>query len=131
MLSWLLFCLSFRHLVLFNRLYNFWLNTAFVFFSLSNSSTDQKYYVGGLLLRHICQLVCNAHAITGLRVAVDEGSSPVHSQSQERIASAIYPTASLMNHACDPTVIARFVHGGAYTHTHKLTYTHTERERER
>jgi len=92
--------------------------------------------VGALLLRHICQLVSNAHAITGIvrsssrptvdsvdsadptRVlssgqpftgrASDEGTSTAVDESQQvRLATAIYPTASLMNHSCDPSIISR------------------------
>ncbi len=58
--------------------------------------------VGGLILVHVCQMVSNAHAITEL-CALDETN-----ERQERIATAIYPSASLMNHSCDPTVINRF-----------------------
>ena len=31
---------------------------------------DPRLLIGGLLLHHICQLVCNAHAITELQVCV-------------------------------------------------------------
>ena len=70
--------------------------------------------LGGLLLRHILQLVCNAHAITSVQTeshtessehASSEGS--VSSTEQTRVATAIYPTASLMNHSCDPTIVSR------------------------
>lgn len=62
---------------------------------------DSRYLVGGLILKHICQMVSNAHAITEL-CALDEIN-----ERQERVATAIYPSASLMNHSCDPTVINR------------------------
>ncbi|XP_025086995.1 SET and MYND domain-containing protein 4-like isoform X3 [Pomacea canaliculata] len=64
--------------------------------------------VGGLLLRHIQQLVCNAHAITTLQTTQADKENAVQLQSQVRIATAIYPTASLMNHSCDPTIISSF-----------------------
>jgi hypothetical protein len=32
--------------------------------------TDEESCIGGLLLRHILQLVCNAHAITELQVCI-------------------------------------------------------------
>ena len=66
-------------------------------------------YIGGLICRHIQQLVCNAHAITEVKVD-DQGQGPetsVDSASQVRVATAIYPTASLMNHSCDPSIISR------------------------
>jgi len=92
--------------------------------------------VGALLLRHTCQLVSNAHAITGIvrtnarlsasrtstlpsgEVSSQEAfsghdsdgvSCPVDESQQVRLATAIYPTASLMNHACDPSIISRSV----------------------
>ncbi|XP_067144261.1 SET and MYND domain-containing protein 4-like [Centruroides vittatus] len=68
-----------------------------------------ELYVGGLVLRHILQLVCNAHAITELQTTpYMTGGGSVGTQRQVRIATAIYPTASLMNHACDPTIISSF-----------------------
>ncbi|XP_059157289.1 SET and MYND domain-containing protein 4-like [Physella acuta] len=64
--------------------------------------------IGGLLLRHILQLVCNAHAITTLQAGPGSDSRTLDTE-QVRIATAIYPTASLMNHSCDPTIISSFV----------------------
>ena len=94
-----------------------------------------REFVGALLLRHTCQLVSNAHAITAVlrmsdepsassastgpssgefssrractRRSSDGASSAVDLSEQVRIATAIYPTASLMNHACDPSIISR------------------------
>ena len=68
-----------------------------------------EMYIGGLLLRHIQQLVCNAHAITEVQVTPSAAGeiTPVEETSQVRVATAIYPTASLMNHSCDPTIISR------------------------
>ncbi|BFZ15710.1 hypothetical protein BsWGS_18749 [Bradybaena similaris] len=70
--------------------------------------TADMYTVGGLLLRHILQLVCNAHAITSLQATSSEQVGTQDTQ-QVRIATAIYPTASLMNHSCDPTIISSFI----------------------
>ena len=69
----------------------------------------QAFAVGGVLLRHIQQLVCNAHAITALHATQVSEQHLVETQSQVRVATAIYPTASLMNHSCDPTIISRCV----------------------
>lgn len=76
--------------------------------------------IGGLLLRHILQLVCNAHAITSILPQPDilssispdprgDAPSPVTTVQQVRVATAIYPTVSLMNHSCDPTIQASFI----------------------
>ncbi|ELU01530.1 hypothetical protein CAPTEDRAFT_197951 [Capitella teleta] len=70
-----------------------------------NHSPDFRFSIGGLLLRHICQLVCNAHAITRLEQGLC--SQAVVECQQVRIATAIYPTTSLLNHSCDPSIIAR------------------------
>merc|ERR1712168_560276 len=66
-----------------------------------------RVFVNGLLLRHICQLVCNAHAITDILTS-ESVKSDVIECNQERISTAIYPTASLMNHSCDPSIISSF-----------------------
>ncbi|XP_037088056.1 SET and MYND domain-containing protein 4-like [Pollicipes pollicipes] len=63
-------------------------------------------WTAAILLRHVLQLVCNAHAPTKLIPVPTEGS--VAQLSEERIATAIYPSASYMNHACDPSIINSF-----------------------
>ncbi|XP_072014790.1 SET and MYND domain-containing protein 4-like [Amphiura filiformis] len=67
------------------------------------------------------QMKCNAHAITAVEpvqedknVSCDNNrgrlSDMVTTTEQVRLATAVYPTASLMNHSCVPNVIASF-HG--------------------
>lgn len=63
--------------------------------------SEDHYSIGAVILVHVCQMVCNAHAITEL-CPVD-----ANGERQERVATAIYPSASLMNHSCDPSVINR------------------------
>ncbi|CAG0893605.1 unnamed protein product [Darwinula stevensoni] len=63
-------------------------------------------FVGGLLLQHIEQLISNANAITTLHESTTKGK--LIEVSQEKIASALYPTSSLMNHSCDPCVLQTF-----------------------
>jgi len=99
-------------------------------------TADVRDIVGALLLRHTCQLVSNAHAITTvMRTNAASSASPaadglvssgelcsgvatgqsestgddctVDMNQQVRVATAIYPTASLMNHSCDPSIISR------------------------
>jgi hypothetical protein len=65
-------------------------------------------FVGGLILRHISQLVCNGHAITKLdKTFAEDENQDVLTERQVRIATAIYPSASMMNHSCDPNIINR------------------------
>ena len=66
--------------------------------------------VGCLLFHHSQQMACNVHAITAIvSTNGDKPRQQVVSREQKRIGSAIYPTASLLNHACDPDVIVRWV----------------------
>jgi len=80
--------------------------------SKKNSNQDELLqYVCCLLVRHITQLVCNGHAIYEVgncETDLDDDEGPVVNNSQFRIATAIYPSASMMNHSCDPTVINSF-----------------------
>ncbi|KAI5700775.1 hypothetical protein M8J75_002758 [Diaphorina citri] len=70
--------------------------------------------IGHRMLRHIGQLICNGHAITKLGVTEstpdrtngEEGEMVSH--NQVRIATAIFPSASMMNHSCDPNIINSF-----------------------
>ncbi|KAK7070460.1 hypothetical protein SK128_002724 [Halocaridina rubra] len=61
------------------------------------------------VMRHIAQLVGNAHAITRVASNVCSDSHSHEEITQKRIATAIYPTASLMNHSCKPTIINSFI----------------------
>ena len=67
--------------------------------------------IGCLLFHHSQQLSCNVHAITGIVSTSDSArhstKEQVVTREQKRIATALYPTASLLNHACDPDVIVR------------------------
>ncbi|XP_012276058.1 SET and MYND domain-containing protein 4 isoform X2 [Orussus abietinus] len=73
------------------------------------SVTDQELYVSTLLLRYILQLICNGHAITKLNLTAFSNDT-IASETQERIATGIYTSASMMNHSCDPNIVHSF-HG--------------------
>ncbi|XP_014294612.1 SET and MYND domain-containing protein 4 isoform X2 [Halyomorpha halys] len=62
---------------------------------------------GGKLLLHIAQLICNGHAITDIETKSDSVSSLLI-ENQVRVATAIYPSASMMNHSCDPSIVNSF-----------------------
>ncbi|XP_011502335.1 PREDICTED: SET and MYND domain-containing protein 4-like [Ceratosolen solmsi marchali] len=64
-------------------------------------------YVSGILLRNMLQLICNGHAITRLNLTTSE-SHNIATEYQCRVATAIYPSASMMNHSCDPNIINSF-----------------------
>ncbi len=63
--------------------------------------------MGGLILRHLLQLICNSHAITQLHES-DSASSVVELSEQVRYATAIYPRVSLLNHSCEPNILTSF-----------------------
>eukprot|EP01116_Phalansterium_solitarium_P007887 TRINITY_DN2090_c0_g1_i1.p1 TRINITY_DN2090_c0_g1~~TRINITY_DN2090_c0_g1_i1.p1 ORF type:complete len:768 (-),score=230.89 TRINITY_DN2090_c0_g1_i1:53-2356(-) len=55
------------------------------------------------LVHHLCQMRTNVYAIFSL-VSSPSSSSSVEQLSQQRIAEAVYPSASLLNHACRPNI---------------------------
>ncbi|XP_070572634.1 SET and MYND domain-containing protein 4-like [Ptychodera flava] len=88
--------------------------------NLNSPLTNAELQVATLLLRHMQQLRCNVHAITAVEAEGDraavlgDGASMVETVKQVRIASAVFPTASLLNHSCDPNVIVSY-HGNQLT----------------
>ena len=75
-----------------------------------------------LIMRHLQQIACNVHMVTTLNLVEDDDdaedgimlSQHLHCKQeysvrkeQRQIALALYPTACLLNHACDPDVIVR------------------------
>lgn len=68
---------------------------------------DERLYVSSLLLRHILQLISNGNAISKINAIADNNKNKLLIQQQDRIATAIYPSASMMNHSCDPNIINR------------------------
>ncbi|XP_032823454.1 protein-lysine N-methyltransferase SMYD4 isoform X2 [Petromyzon marinus] len=66
--------------------------------------------VGTLLLRHLLQLWCNAYAVTTLSsgTAFPAPAAAVESSEHRRVAVALFPVASLLNHACRPNVSLAF-----------------------
>ena len=65
-------------------------------------SDDSLHYIGALILRHIVQLVSNAHAVTELQDSEED------TVEQVRLATAIYPSVSLLNHSCVPMIVNNF-----------------------
>ncbi|XP_046664063.1 SET and MYND domain-containing protein 4-like [Homalodisca vitripennis] len=66
--------------------------------------------MGCRILRHIAQLICNGHAITKIdSVALKENCHKTISETKQRIATAIYPSASMMNHSCDQNISNSFI----------------------
>ncbi|PAA67567.1 hypothetical protein BOX15_Mlig029511g1, partial [Macrostomum lignano] len=82
--------------------------------SESNSQLDVAAPLVAALLRHLMLVPCNAHDVTALSAppsrlttssSTDNGSSvDISALTIRDIGSAVYPTASLINHSCDPNV---------------------------
>ncbi|XP_078040998.1 protein-lysine N-methyltransferase SMYD4 isoform X2 [Augochlora pura] len=74
----------------------------------SNIITDNNKHlcVSSLLLRHILQLICNGHAISSLDIQLNQNDFSVN--ENDIVAAGIYPSASIMNHSCDPNIINIF-----------------------
>lgn len=61
-------------------------------------------YIGGLLIRHLCQLQCNSLIADHYRDQLLE-RPPCPMQTQKStITIAIFPSVALMNHSCLPNV---------------------------
>lgn len=65
-----------------------------------------------LFFHHLLQLRCNAHSISTIMtdeegVSGSDGEGVVQTTSEAQLGSAVYPTASIMNHSCCPNVIFR------------------------
>ena len=61
-------------------------------------------FFGGLLLRHLQAIPCNAHEVSELELSLESVATSVTVE----IASALYATLSLFNHSCDPAVTRNF-----------------------
>jgi len=74
--------------------------------------TRQKLLVGGLLLRHMQNLPCNAHEV-GELVGTESGNTKegVPMWKGIEIGAAAYAVLSLVNHSCDPNVVRHSYHG--------------------
>ncbi|KAK1800347.1 hypothetical protein P4O66_005581 [Electrophorus voltai] len=63
--------------------------------------------LGAVALRHMMQLRCNAQAVTAIRDKEDS-SLAVQSSREVRLATALFPILSLLNHSCCPNTSISF-----------------------
>ncbi|XP_054004754.1 SET and MYND domain-containing protein 4-like isoform X1 [Hylaeus anthracinus] len=70
------------------------------------TNNDKQLYVSSLLLRYILQLICNGHAIVTSNTLLNKNDSFM---DQDIVGTGIYPSASMMNHSCDPNIINIFM----------------------
>lgn len=74
--------------------------------------THYKLLVGGLLLRHLQNLPCNAHEVSELvttETEIPEEGVPVWKGIE--IGAGAYAMLSLVNHSCDPNVVRHSYQG--------------------
>ncbi|XP_014239451.1 SET and MYND domain-containing protein 4-like [Cimex lectularius] len=71
-------------------------------------SIEEQYEFGAAILEHLGQLICNGHAIVSYSMS-HRNNSPIAAEEQRRIGTGIFPSVSMMNHGCDPSVNASFV----------------------
>ena len=69
---------------------------------LKSVRDDKQLYVASLLLKHILQLIANAHAISS-------SNTLLSANMEDIVASGIYPSTSMMNHSCNPNIITIFM----------------------
>lgn len=73
-----------------------------------SESSHQKLVVGGLLLRHMQNLPCNAHEVSD-DAGNDREGVPMWKTIE--IGAAAYAMLSLVNHSCDPNVVRHSYQG--------------------
>ncbi|CAF4743987.1 unnamed protein product [Pieris macdunnoughi] len=71
------------------------------------SDRERKMFAAAFMLRCMGQLVCNGHAALSLST-YDDGTGRTVTEREVRRATAIYPSAAMMNHSCDPNIVNTF-----------------------
>lgn len=69
-----------------------------------NILTEEEWFIGGLILRHLQILQFNAHELSELRNKPMVNADELNYYTCH-LGGAIYPTLALFNHSCDPGVI--------------------------
>lgn len=73
-----------------------------------NDLRDNACYIGGLVLRHLQSISCNAHEISMLKLN-DEDRKPLCNSYANGIGAGIFAVMSIFNHSCDPHVTRNFL----------------------
>ncbi|XP_056141221.1 SET and MYND domain-containing protein 4 [Lampris incognitus] len=72
--------------------------------------SSEPWLLGSTILRHMLQLRCNAQAVSVIQHTGGTNSA-VQSSQEIRIATALFPTLSLLNHSCRPNTSLVFSTG--------------------
>ena len=70
-------------------------------------ASEEACFVGGLVLRHLQSIACNAHECSRLQLANSETKAMEKSRSVA-VGAGLYALLSLFNHSCDPDVTRYF-----------------------
>lgn len=68
---------------------------------------ENQWFIGGLILRHLQSISCNAHEISELQHSNAKKNAMAESSAQG-IGAGIFAILSLFNHSCDPHVTRNF-----------------------
>ncbi|XP_031849930.2 protein-lysine N-methyltransferase SMYD4 [Nomia melanderi] len=71
------------------------------------TENNKHLYISSLLLKYILQLICNGHAVSKSDILLNKDN--FYMDQQDIIATGIYPSASIMNHSCDPNILNIFM----------------------
>lgn len=69
---------------------------------------ESACFIGGLILRHLQSISCNAHEISQLYLN-NEDRKPLEKAVSKGIGAGIYALLSIFNHSCDPHVTRNFI----------------------
>ncbi|XP_037877624.1 SET and MYND domain-containing protein 4 [Bombyx mori] len=74
------------------------------------NKSQLRLFSASLLLRSLGQLVCNGHAALSLATIEEDDAKAGRTISEREVrrATAIYPSAAMMNHSCDPNIVNTF-----------------------
>lgn len=84
----------------------FLINTGY-FGKPSKETADDACFIGGLILRHLQSISCNAHEVSRLKLSFKPGKA-MQESAPIAIGAGIYSILSLFNHSCDPSVTRYF-----------------------
>ncbi|XP_073421782.1 SET and MYND domain-containing protein 4 [Dendrobates tinctorius] len=77
--------------------------------ALLDDEAHEVQILGSAILLHMLQLHCNAQAVTAIHEEYEESTTSLVARSDSsRLATAIFPVLSLLNHSCDPNTSVSF-----------------------